>query len=428
MIRLALPVVLSYLGLMTMNMVDLLFVGRVSAGAIGAVGFSNAIFSWFLIFGIGIVTGMDYLVSHAFGAGKREDCHRWLAQGNAISFAYSIPVTLLLYWLSDHLGWFRINPEVAELTAPYLRLTAFGLMPSLLFTTVRIYLQGMGIARPATAIMLGSNLINIAANYALVLGHWGFSPGGVHGSAMATLFSRTCMVLAIGGYAWIREPKAFSERFEKSYASRLIRFSLPSALQMTMEVGVFGLATALAAKLSAADLAAHQIALNIASFTFMVPLGVGSATAVLVGQAVGAGDYPRAQRTGWHGLALGVGFMAFSALTLILFRHEFLGFYTHDLLVLQVGAPVLLIAGLFQLSDGAQTVATGALRGVADTKTPMVANLVGHWMIGLPLGVYLCFYRAWGLRGLWCGLSIGLTFVAIALLWKWRLSFRRFAV
>jgi MATE family multidrug resistance protein len=199
----------------------------------------------------------------------------------------------------------------------------------------------------------------------------------------------------------------------------LIRLGVPAALQMTFEVGVFALATGLAARWTAQDLAAHQVVLNIASLTFMVPLGVGAATAVLVGQSIGKKQVHEAIRMGWKGFALGVGFMSLSCAALLLFSDSILHLFTHDERIVWVGKSILLVAALFQLSDGTQTVGTGALRGLGDTQGAMFCNLVGHWLIGLPIGIYLGFYLGWGLKGLWIGLSLGLTAVAVGVLVQW---------
>jgi MATE family multidrug resistance protein len=206
---------------------------------------------------------------------------------------------------------------------------------------------------------------------------------------------------------------------------QLLRLGFPAAMQMVLEVGVFALATTLAARLPAEALAAHQIVLNIASLTFMVPLGVGSATAVLVGQALGRGEQAGAVTTGWRGFQLGVGFMAISGLAFLLFPGPLLGCYTHDPGVIRIGRSILLLAAFFQLADGTQVVGTGALRGLGDTRAPMIANLCGHWFVGLPLGVWLCFGLRYGLAGLWVGLATGLIVVAAALLWRWWASTRK---
>jgi MATE family multidrug resistance protein len=208
-------------------------------------------------------------------------------------------------------------------------------------------------------------------------------------------------------------------RYQASAMAEIFRIGFPAALQMTFEVGVFAVSTTLAASLNATDLAAHQIVLNTASLTFTIPLGVGAATAVLVGQALGKKEWQTATRVGWRGFGLGVSFMAFSCLVLLGFSESILRFFTQDEGILLVGRSILFVAALFQLSDGIQTVGTGALRGLGDTQSAMYCNLCGHWLVGLPLGALLCFRWGWGLRGIWIGLSLGLTVVAAGILIQW---------
>jgi MATE family multidrug resistance protein len=200
---------------------------------------------------------------------------------------------------------------------------------------------------------------------------------------------------------------------------RLIGLGLPAASQITLEVGVFAAATALAGRLPAAALAAHQIAINIAAFTFMVPLGVGSAGAVRVGQAIGRRDPAGAARAGWTALLFGAGFMTCSAALFLLLPGVLIGAFTADRRVLDVGVSLLMVAALFQLFDGIQAVATGVLRGLGDTRTPMIWNLAGHWFVGLPLGYFLCFTFGLGVIGLWWGLSSGLIICGVSLLIAW---------
>jgi MATE family multidrug resistance protein len=201
--------------------------------------------------------------------------------------------------------------------------------------------------------------------------------------------------------------------------NKLWKLGFASSLQMLFEVGVFALSTNIAAHLTTQALAAHQIVLNIATFTFMVPMGLGSATAVLVGQSMGREDFDEARRVGWKGLAIGIGYMTLASLAILVFADPLLGFFTIDPTVAGLGKQIILIAALFQISDGIQTVGTGALRGLANTRTPMIANLVGHWLIGLPVGLVLAFGFHWGLQGLWTGLSVGLTVVAVWLMACW---------
>jgi MATE family multidrug resistance protein len=201
--------------------------------------------------------------------------------------------------------------------------------------------------------------------------------------------------------------------------ARLLRLGLPAATQVTLEVGVFATATVLAGGLPTAALAAHQIALNIAAFAFMVPLGVASAAAVRVGQAVGRRDREGAAQAGWTALLIGAGFMSCSATVLLLLPRQLIGAFTFDARVVEVGVSLLTVAALFQLFDGVQTVATGALRGLGDTRTPMIWNLFAHWFVGLPLGYALCFMLGLGVVGLWWGLTSGLVICAVGLLTTW---------
>ncbi len=429
MLELALPVVISYLGLMTMGLVDLICVGRISATALGAVGVGTSIFAWAMVLGMGLLTGLDYLVSHSFGAGKRHEGHIFWAQGFWLSWALGIPMTLVLLFVAHHLEWLGLNPDVIAPSREYLFILAFSLIPVYLFTASRQYLQAQGIARPAAIILILANLLNAWANWAWVLGHAGFPAMGAKGSAYATLAARLFMVLAMFGAQWLfdrnRENHFGHHRVPLRHDSmkQLLKLGIPSALQMTFEVGVFALSTTLAARLTASALAAHQIVLNIASMTFMVPLGLSSATAVLVGREMGRGAPEAAARVGWKGLGIGVGFMALSCICLLTFSTPLIEFYTTDAEVRATALNILLIAALFQLSDGAQVIASGALRGLADTKSSMITNLLGHWGIGLPVGVTLCFVYGRGLPGIWTGLALGLTTVAASLVWQWnRLS------
>lgn len=431
MLRLALPVVLTYLGLMLMGIVDVIVVGQVSANAIGAVGVGTSLFTWFMIFGIGLLAGLDYLVAFAQGADRPEDGHRAMVQSLIATTLLSIPLTAALYALSTSLDRIGIHPDVQPAARSYLQIIAPSLWPVLVFSACRQYLTAMSVTWPALAVLFVANVLNAALNYAFALGHWGAPALGADGSAIATLLSRVAMMLALLGYlwAWDRSREGFFGRipfrYERAVMREFLRLGFPSALHMTFEVGVFALSTTLAARLAPTALAAHQIVLNIASMTFMVPLGVSSATAVLVGQAFGAGRAYEAVRTGWKGFALGVGFMACSGLMLTLGREPILSLFTTDPSVRELAGKILFIAALFQLSDGAQVVGAGALRGLGDTRSPAIGNLCGHWLVGLPLGLYLCFSAGWGLSGLWTGLSVGLTCVAVALTLVWRMRIRQ---
>lgn len=431
MFTLALPVVLAELGWMTMGLVDTLMVGRLSPEAIGAVGVGSSVFMGIVIFAMGLLLGLDTLVSQAFGAGRIEECHRWLAHGTVLAVVLSLPLTALLWWLSSGLEAWGFNPAVVGLTRGYLDVVTWSVLPLLLYAAFRRYLQGMAVVRPVMIALFSANIANVILNWVLIFGHFGAPALGVQGAAWATVGSRIVMagfLLAVIVYReWGMRPGLFETpmHIEPGWIRRLLALGAPAAGQVTLEVGVFAAATALAGRLAPVSLAAHQIAINIAAFTFMVPLGVSSAGAVRVGHAVGRRDADGAARAGWTALLFGVGFMTLAAASFILVPEFLIGAFTSDTGVLRVGVSLLLVAAVFQLFDGLQGVATGVLRGLGDTRSPMLWNLAGHWFIGLPLGYMLCFTFGFGVIGLWWGLSSGLIICGVSLLIVWYRAIHR---
>ncbi len=431
MFTLAMPLVLAELGWMTMGLVDTLMVGRISPEAIGAVGIGSSVFMAVSIFSMGLLLGLDTLVSQAHGAGRPDECHRWLAHGVFLSLLLSIPTAILVLVLSSALAGWGLHPAVLALAQPYLDVLAWSIPPLLLYASFRRYLQGIGVVRPVMVALVFANVLNAVVNWILIFGRFGAPAMGVRGSAWATVVARIVMAGVLLGVILYREhgsrPGLFETplRIEMSRMRRLIGLGLPAASQVTLEVGVFAAATALAGRLAPGALAAHQIAINIASFTFMVPLGVGSAGAVRVGHAVGRRDPAGAIRSGWTAILFGATFMAVAAAVFLLIPRALIGAFTADPIVLAAGVSLLFVAAVFQLFDGLQGVATGVLRGLGDTRSPMLWNLAGHWFIGLPLGYTLCFIVGRGVIGLWWGLSVGLMICGVALMFVWTRSTKR---
>jgi multidrug resistance protein, MATE family len=425
MLSLAFPVVMAELGWMTMGLVDTVMVGRLSPEAIGAVGIGTSLFMGVCIFGMGLLLGLDTLVSHAFGAARVDDCHRWLLHGVALSLLLSAPITGIVLALSAALAGWGLHPDVLRLTQPYLNVLAWSIPPLLLYASFRRYLQGMGVVRPVMIALVLANILNVFVNWLLIFGRLGAPAMGVRGSAWATVCARVVMAAVLLGVILYREhgrrPGLFetSLRIEPSRMRQLLALGLPAAGQVTLEVGVFAAATALAGRLAPASLAAHQIAINLAAFTFMVPLGVASAGAVRVGQAVGRRDPAGAARSGWTAILFGALFMSSAAAAFLIVPRTLIGAFTSDASVVAIGVSLLFIGAVFQLFDGLQGVATGVLRGLGDTRSPMLWNLAGHWFIGLPLGYTLCFGAGLGVIGLWWGLSVGLIICGIALITVW---------
>jgi MATE family multidrug resistance protein len=426
MIALAVPVVLSELGWMAEGIVDTIMVGKLGPAAIGAVALANAVCNTPSLFGIGLLLGLDTLVAQAFGRKDLDECHRWLAQGVYLACIAAPPLMLLIFAASFGFVPFGINPEVAGPAAGYLRILNWGTLPLLLYGCTRRYLQGVGDVRVITVTYLGANLLNWFGNWVLIYGKLGMPALGVDGSAISTVASRVFMAAALLGFAWRHERQRGYPLFRHwagpslARLKELVRLGAPAAGQILLEVGAWNLATLSAGWLTPVELATHQIVMNYASLSYMVPLGVSAAAAVSVGHAVGAGDPERARRAGWLALGLGTSFMLLAAAVFLLAPRPLIGLYTSDPRVLAVGSSLLWVVAAFQIFDGIQTVSTGALRGLGETRVPMLANLVGYWVLGLPLGLGLCFVLHWGIYGLWIGLTLALIVIASALLVRWR--------
>jgi MATE family multidrug resistance protein len=291
----------------------------------------------------------------------------------------------------------------------------------LIYTVFRRYLQGLHHVRPVTFALVSSNAVNALGNWILIYGHWGAPAMGIRGSALSTVFARVYLAGVLMYAVLRRDPEAFrGVRAGAQHLRRLLKLGLPAATTTVLEVGVFNTVTALAGTLDAVSLAAHTIALNMAAVSFMVPLGISSAAAVSVGRARGVGDPRMAARAGWIAMGIGVAWEIIAALSFVIFPRQLARLYTADARVISFAVVLFAIAAVFQIFDGLQTVATGALRGLADTHTAMLFNLVCYWAIGLPLGCWLCYRLHWGIVGLWDGLCLALILIAAGLVLAWR--------
>jgi MATE family multidrug resistance protein len=425
MVALAFPVVLAEIGWSMMGLVDIFIVGAIGPAAIGAVGLGSIVFLACGIFGMGLLLGLDTLVAQSFGAGRIDRCHHWLYQGVYLALLASLPLTAVLWGIATSLPAWKLSPEVLVLAVPYLKVVSVSVAPLLLYTAFRRYLQAMNTVRPITFALLSANVVNAIIGWGLVYGRFGLPALGAVGTAWATVLSRIYMACVLLLAIRLRERRTstglaeVNRRMSWAGLRSLLRLGLPASLQLVFEVGVFAVATALVSRLAATALAAHQIALNLWSFVFMLPLGLNAAGAVRVGQAVGRRDQEGVRRAGWTALALGVACTAGSALVFLTAGRLLVAAFSRDAAVLAIGPSLLAIAGVCLVFDATQTISTGILRGLGETRLPMLANLVGHWAIGLPLGYAACFWWGWGVQGLWMGLGAGLTVVGLTLVVVW---------
>lgn len=438
-LRIAIPVVMAELGWMAMGVVDTIMVGPLGPQAISATGVGNSMHIAFAIFGMGVLLGLDTLVSQAFGARDIKECHRLFLDGLALAGLMAVPIVAVLIGVWYAIPYLGFHGAVRPLLESYFGIVLMSTPFLLVYAACRRYLQGMHTVTPVMFALVTANLINAAANWTLIYGHFGFPALGVTGSAWATLISRVYMlaVLAIAVW-WVDRERTRDAgldtgslwhvdwHIDPHRLRRLLRLGLPAASQIGAEVGVFALATAMSGMLDPISSASHQIALNMAGVAFMIPLGMGSAGAVRVGHAVGAREPARVAASGWTAIVLGTGFMVASGLAFVLMPRQLIHLFSDDPDVLRVGTSLLLLGAVFQLFDGIQGVTTGTLRGLGDTRTPMITNLAAHWLLGLPVSYTLCFLLGWGVYGLWVGLSLGLIVTGITLLWVWTVRLKQY--
>jgi len=425
MLELATPVVLSELGWMAMGIVDTMVVGHLSTAAMGAVSIGGILFNTVAWTGAGLLLGLDTLISQSFGAGDVPDCHRSLLNGLYLSVPVSLALIAVMWLGTPYLRGFGIDPVVLRDAIPFLRAIMWSTFPLLLYFAFRRYLQAMNLVKPVMFALISANALNLAGDWILVFGHFGAPAMGAEGSGWSTCMSLIYMATVLLAYILYHDRRYATGLMKTPLTPdiarifKLITLGLPAALQITFEVSVWAVATTLIGRLSPEVLAAHQIAINTVSLTFMVPLGIGAAAAVRVGQALGRGDVAAASRSGWTATLLGAGFMCCASVVLLVAPQLIILAYTADAEVMRAGVSLLAVSAAFQLFDGIQAVTTGALRGAGDTRTPMICHLLAYWGLGLPMGYYLCFGLNWGAIGLWTGLCVAIILIGLAMLWAW---------
>lgn len=444
MLRIAVPLVLAEVGWMSMGLVDTIMVGHLPNAAIplSAAALAQVLYNTFA-FGIGgILLGLDTTISQSHGAGDYPAAHRWLFQGILLSAALS--AILILISLISPFGFAHLHtdPRVIAGAVPTLRALSWGTFPLLLYFTLRRHLQAFNHVRIIAATLVTANLINILFDWLLIFGHqWhlhlgsstfniGWSALGVVGSGIATSLARVYqavfLVVAIlwvdrrNRYGLLREGLGRSLRPHWESLKRLLALGLPSGATILVEILIFAVVTNIIAVLGPVPLAGHEIALNCISFTFMVPLGISAAASVRVGQAVGRKAPIEAKAAGWAAIALGAAFMTLSSAVFIAMPRALSAAFTKDAAVIAAAVPLMFVAALFQFCDGLQITAIGALRGAGDTRSGLITHLCSYWLLGLPLGLFLCFPEKLGARGLWLGLSASLIVSGITLLLLWR--------
>lgn len=423
-VRLALPIVVVQVGLQAMGVVDTMMVGRLSAAALAAVALGNLYFMAQAIFGQGLLMALDPVVAQAVGAKDDVAITRALQRGSILALLAALLLTVTLLPVRPVLTLLRQPADVVPTASAYVLVSIVGAVPFLGFVVVRQTLQAMHHTSAIVWAIVAANLANAGLNWVLIFGHLGAPAMGPVGSAWASAAARWLMffLLVVLGrrelHGHVLPPRR--DALDRTALVRMVRLGLPIGTTMLLEYAAFGAVALLMGLLGTAAMAGHQVALSLASLTFMVPLGIAGAGAVLVGHSIGRGDPDGARRAAAASLICGAAFMLLSAL-LFLSAPRFLArLYTDQPTVLAVAVALIPIAGIFQVFDGLQVVGAGVLRGVGDTRAPLVVNLLGFWLVGMPISVYFGFRTPAGPRGLWWGLVAGLAAVAIFLLLRIR--------
>jgi MATE family multidrug resistance protein len=425
-LRLAGPIVLSQVGHMSMALVDTAVAGYISTTALAALALSVNCFWTLSSICNGSLLALDTYFSQAVGARDNKALSRYFGQ----SF-WSCGIVSLISGVCVLAGtglylFFAPPSEMRDFFGVYMR-TIIWCQPSLfVFFVLQRYWQARRHVLPMTIIILAANVLNLMACFALGLGRWGFPNLGVRGLALATVCSRYSMVFAGLAYTWwkLHPSRVRLPRLDWPVQRQFFRLGLPAASHTALEIGAFTIATLFVGGLGAVPLAAHHVSLMMAATTFMFPLGMSSAAAVRVGTFIGAGQPERARTAGWLCISVSVAVMSCFSLGYLAFPRLLLRCFTRDAAVIDLGVKILMLVALFQVADGAQVSTTGALRGLGNTRSAMIANLIGHYPIGLALGLVLCFVFGLGVMGLWTGLAAGLISVAVMLVRAWQVATR----
>lgn len=429
MLRLAGPVVFAQVGIMMMGVVDTAMVGRVSPSTIAAVALGHIYWVNLMLPGLGLLLVLDPIVSQAVGAKDSEAIARGIQRGIVLALALSVPCSLLLIPGELFFGFLRQPADVTPIAATFSRWSILGVVPFYLFVVCRQSLQAMANTKPVVVSIVVANIVNVVLNWALIYGHAGLPALGAVGSAISTVLSRWTMLGVIVALGWkelhgaVMPWRAGSLRLEPLL--KMVRVGLPVAFQQWLEVAVFALGAVWIGWFGTVPLAGHEIAINLASITFMVPLGVGSAAAAMVGRAIGRRDLAAAKRDAVAALVVGTSFMAVAAGGFLVFPGAIASAFAADPATVAMAAALIPIAGVFQVFDGLQAVALGVLRGTGDTRVPMFLHLGGFWGIGIPLSLFLGFSLGMGPRGIWWGYVGSLGAVAAMQLWRVRWRFGR---
>jgi len=429
-LTLAIPVIIGQLGLIMMGVVDSLMVGELGADYLAAAALANHVVILILIIGLGVSMAVTPLVAISIGAGKRDETQVLFKQSLIVNSAFGIIMTILILIGSELIPYLNQPPLVVKYASSYTKILAISIIPWMIYQSYKQFIEGLSITKPPMVVTIIANIVNAFVNWILIFGNLGFPRLELDGAGIATSSSRIFMVVVL--ILYVNRSKRFKEfdlsliikKIDHFMIKKILRLGLPSGFQYFFEVGAFSFAVVMVGWLGAKSLAAHQIAINLASISFMAVTGISAAGGIRVGNAVGKADTKETRRAGFSAIILGASIMFCAGMIFIFLRNYLPSLYISDKDVISIASSLLVIAALFQLSDGTQAVGIGILRGITDVKVPTVITFIAYWIIGLPIGYLLGFTFVLGVQGVWVGLLIGLTASALMLFLRFNFKSR----
>ena len=414
---------LSQLGHVMMGVADNVMVGHLGATELAAAGLANVAFNVLLLFGIGVSYAITPLVATADGEKNIFSINETVRHGFVINVVNSLMLVTIVFFGKNILYHIDQPQEVVALSIPYLEIITFSIVPVLIFQTFRQFSEGLSNTWVPMVIVLSCNVLNIGLNYLLIYGHYGFPALGLNGAGWATFISRIVMGASLAGYIYYAprfrayRPGFLLGKYSRELFNKMLHIGIPAGLQFIFEVAAFDFSLVMMGWIGTKALAAHQIAINLATISYMTTSGLAAA-AIRVSNELGKGDIKALRKVAFVLIGMALSFMTAWAVLFIVGKNFLPHLYVDDLDVITLAGPLIVIAGLFQLSDGLQVVCAGALRGLQDVKIPSVFIFISYWIIGLPLGYWLGFHAGLGPIGIWTGLLVGLTLTASAMLWR----------
>ncbi|HSD62600.1 MAG TPA: MATE family efflux transporter [Ignavibacteriaceae bacterium] len=423
-IKIAYPVIIGQLGFIMMGVVDSIMVGSIGAIPLASATLANSLFILLFIVGLGISIAVTPLVAIAVGGNRYEECGVLFRQSLLVNMTAGVVLALLIIISSNFLVYIDQPPEVVGQAQSYSRILGLSVIPSMLFASYKQFIEGFSVMKPAMIVVLLANLINILVNWLLIFGKLGFPALGLNGAGWATFTSRVFMALVIMVY--VMRSGRFRQydvtfhfkSINKKIIRKILALGLPGGIQYFFEVGAFSFAVVMVGWLGTNQLAAHQIAINLASISFMSAVGVSAAGSIRVGNAVGKKNIAETRRAGFTAIIISASIMSCFGIAFISLRNILPHLYIENPAVISFASSVLVIAALFQISDGVQAVGIGILRGLMDVKAPTLITFIAYWIIALPIGYLLGFIFEYGIIGIWIGLLLGLTSSAFMLTFR----------